>query len=96
MPVQKPEEKFEILFKAEKFFEAHEFLEEFWMQSAGTEKKLYQGLIQIAVALHHLKYGNLNGAQTCYKRAKQKLTQLPKKKQIYAQKFLKFYEENLK
>ena len=37
-----------------RFFEAHEELEEFWMEADGDEKVLLQGLIQVAAGLHRL------------------------------------------
>jgi hypothetical protein len=52
------------LFAAELFFEVHEVLEEAWLALAGAERQLVQGLIQIAVGLHHLGHGNARGART--------------------------------
>ena len=44
------------------FFEVHEVLEVQWVQETGVEKQFFQGLIQIAVAFHHLGNRNLRGA----------------------------------
>jgi uncharacterized protein len=44
------------------FFECHEVLEEAWLEAAGEQKKFLQGLIQVAVAFHHLGRKNLAGA----------------------------------
>ncbi|MBI2816935.1 MAG: DUF309 domain-containing protein [Acidobacteria bacterium] len=51
------------LFNRELFYECHEALEEAWLQGAGEQKLFLQGLIQIAVALHHLRRNNLIGAR---------------------------------
>ncbi len=50
------------LFNREMFFECHEALEEAWLQASGDQKTFLQGLIQVAVALHHLGRNNLTGA----------------------------------
>lgn len=50
------------LFNHRLFFEVHEVLEGQWSQAAGEEKQFLQGLIQIAVAFHHLENQNLRGA----------------------------------
>ncbi|MBI3896320.1 MAG: DUF309 domain-containing protein [Acidobacteria bacterium] len=51
------------LFNRQQFFDCHEVLEEVWLQVSGDEKKFLQGLIQVAVAFHHLRHGNLRGAR---------------------------------
>lgn len=50
------------LFNRELFFECHEALEAAWLQASGEQKTFLQGLIQVAVALHHLRRNNLVGA----------------------------------
>jgi hypothetical protein len=50
------------LFNSEKFFEAHEVLEELWLETKGTRKQFYQGLIQCAVAFAHWQRRNPRGA----------------------------------
>lgn len=52
------------LFKAGLFFEVHEVLEDAWAELAGDDRTLVQGLIQIAVGLHHLAHENVRGART--------------------------------
>jgi predicted metal-dependent hydrolase len=59
------------------FFEAHETWEDIWRASSGPEKKFLQGLIQIAVALHHHSTGNLRGAQSLLKRGCKNLDGCP-------------------
>ena len=51
------------LFNNQKFFACHEVLEEAWLEASGGEKTFLQGLIQIAVALHHLGNENRLGAR---------------------------------
>jgi uncharacterized protein len=66
------------LFNGAKFFEAHEILEEVWRAAPQAEKKPLQGLIQIAVAMHHCNRGNRAGARSLLKRAAGNLTGCPK------------------
>ncbi len=49
-------------FNAGEWFECHETLEELWAGSSGTDRDLYQGILQIAVALHHWRGGNFAGS----------------------------------
>ena len=44
------------------WFECHEILEELWVGEKGELRYFYQGLLQIAVALHHWRNGNFKGA----------------------------------
>jgi predicted metal-dependent hydrolase len=48
------------------FFEAHEVWEDVWKDYQGPSRKFYQGLIQVAVALHHFGNGNIRGARKLY------------------------------
>ena len=48
------------------FFEAHEVWEELWADLQGDSRKFYQGLIQVAVCLHHFCNGNIRGARKLY------------------------------
>ena len=45
-------------FNHQEFYACHDTLEALWMEADEPEKKFYQGILQIAVALYHL--GNLN------------------------------------
>ena len=45
--------------------------------TSGAEKRFLQGLIQIAVALHHHSTGNLKGAQSLLKRGCKNLEGCP-------------------
>jgi predicted metal-dependent hydrolase len=57
------------------FFEAHEVWEELWSDVQGPSRRFYQGLIQVAVCLHHFGNGNLRGAQKLYHSSRGYLTQ---------------------
>lgn len=50
------------LFNGQLFFEVHEVLEDQWKQEEGEVRRFLQGLIQIAVAFHHLGNCNFRGA----------------------------------
>ena len=51
------------LFNAALFFECHEVLEQAWLEASGPQKMFLQGLIQVAVSLHHLRQENFVGAR---------------------------------
>ena len=51
------------LFHNGKYFESHEVLEKLWLRDRSESRDFYKGLIQLAAALHHLKQGNVNGAE---------------------------------
>jgi hypothetical protein len=65
------------LFNAGEFFECHEAWEEIWLKAEGVDRELLHALIQSAVALHHFQRGNLKGASSVYRRARNKLGTLP-------------------
>jgi len=44
------------------WYDCHETLEELWVGSEGEVRWFYQGILQIAVALHHWHNGNFGGA----------------------------------
>ena len=49
-------------FNSREWFECHETLEELWIGETGEVRDFYQGILQIAVALHHWRNGNYGGA----------------------------------
>ena len=53
-------------FNACDFFEAHESWEELWADHQGPSRRFYQGLIQVAVCLHHFGNGNTRGAKKLF------------------------------
>lgn len=48
-------------FNAGDWFACHETLEELWAGEQGDARHLYQGMLQVAVALHHWREGNFRG-----------------------------------
>lgn len=64
---------FTSAFDEGRFFEAHEILEAFWVGYRGDDRDFHRGLIQAAVALHHLSAGNTLGAMGVAARAKHNL-----------------------
>lgn len=49
-------------FNAAQWYECHETLELLWIPATGDLRNLYQGIIQLAIALHHWRNGNFSGA----------------------------------
>jgi hypothetical protein len=50
------------LFNAGEYYEAHEVIEHEWHAERGDVRRLYQGILQIGVGLHHTRSGNHRGA----------------------------------
>ena len=48
-------------FNRGEFFEQHETLETLWRAEPRPVRQLYQGILQIGVAFHHLRRGNYHG-----------------------------------
>ena len=63
------------LFNNEEFYECHEIIEGLWLATEDEYKDLYKGVIQAAVALYHLKRGNLSGARELYRTSSHYLNQ---------------------
>ena len=53
-------------FNACDFYEAHEVWEDLWADYQGPSRRFYQGLIQVAVCLHHFGNENTRGAVKLY------------------------------
>ena len=64
-------------FNAGRYFEAHEIWEDLWRITQGPLRLYYQGLVQAAVGLHHLRHGNLNGARAQLTKSVAKLAGYP-------------------
>lgn len=62
------------LFNRGEFYDAHEVWEDVWRAAPVTEKRFLQGLIQVAVALHHHSRGNLIGARSLLARGRKNLS----------------------
>lgn len=54
-------------FNHREWFECHETVEDLWIGEEGEVRDFYQGIIQIAVALHHWRNGNFGGAVSLLK-----------------------------
>jgi predicted metal-dependent hydrolase len=54
-------------FNNQEWFECHETVEDLWIGEEGEARDFYQGLIQVAVALHHWRNGNFGGAVSLLK-----------------------------
>ena len=61
------------LFNERRFFESHDVLEDVWRGLRGPARGFVQGLIQVAVAFHHLERGNRPGAVSVFTRALSRL-----------------------
>lgn len=64
-------------FNAGLYFECHDTLEDLWTGVRGPSRDFFQGLIQEAVAFHHLTRGNLAGAESLLQRALGRLEKYP-------------------
>ena len=65
------------LFNAGHYFDAHEVWEDAWHLVTGERRDFYQGLIQCAVALEHVRRGNPRGALMVLARARPRLEPYP-------------------
>ena len=54
------------LFNNGDWYPAHDAFEELWHENNGDERKILQGILQIAVAQVHLERGNRKGATILY------------------------------
>ncbi|MDW8099038.1 MAG: DUF309 domain-containing protein [Anaerolineae bacterium] len=67
------------LFNEGAYFECHEVLEEAWIAESRPCRVLYQGILQLAIALYHAENGNFHGAVKMLHRAVGKFRQLPER-----------------
>ncbi len=65
------------LFNDGEWFEAHESWEDIWHMASGPRKLFYQGLIQCAVTIEHMRRGNPRGVVTVFDSAMTKFQGLP-------------------
>ncbi len=49
-------------FNQRDFYACHDTLEAIWIESAETDKRFYQGILQVAVGCYHLTNHNWRGA----------------------------------
>lgn len=65
------------LWGEQRYFEAHECLEQVWHAAPPDDEDLWQGVIQVAVAAVHLQRGNPDGAIALFGRARERLERYP-------------------
>ena len=53
-------------FNSRQWYECHETLEDLWIGEEGEVRDFFQGVLQIAVALHHWRNGNYGGAVSLF------------------------------
>ena len=61
------------LMRAERWFDAHEALEDEWRDAPGPERDFLQGLVHVTVAWHHASRGNAPGASRQLVKANRRL-----------------------
>ena len=66
------EEGFDLM-RAERWFDAHEALEDEWREAPGPERDFLQGLVHVTVAWHHASRGNAPGASRQLAKATRRL-----------------------
>jgi predicted metal-dependent hydrolase len=66
-----------IAFNKGKYFEAHELLEEAWMEDQTSARDLYRAILQVAVGYYQVERGNYRGAMKMFMRLRQWLIPLP-------------------
>jgi predicted metal-dependent hydrolase len=64
------------LFNQGKFYEAHEPLEQAWMETDSPERDLCQGILQIGLAYYQISRGNYRGALKMFRRGHRNLASL--------------------
>lgn len=65
------------LFNAGEFYRQHDVFEKHWMEDQRPIRDLYQGVLQIGVAFHHIREGNYRGAVKMLRRGLPRLRSLP-------------------
>jgi predicted metal-dependent hydrolase len=61
------------LMRAERWFDAHEALEDEWREAPAGERDFLQGLVHVTVAWHHASKGNQPGASRQLEKATRRL-----------------------
>jgi len=65
-------------FNREYFFEAHDVIEELWMDAREqTQRDLFHGLVNIATGFYHYRMGNRNGMHSQLQKGVEKLSAVP-------------------
>jgi predicted metal-dependent hydrolase len=66
-----------VYFNRGEYFAAHEVWEDLWRDTAGPDRRFYQGLIQAAVAVYHAGNGNARGAQRLFHSGRRYMSAYP-------------------
>ena len=61
-----------LAFNERRFYDAHEYWEDLWVNHKLKDAKFIQGLIQLAVSYFHLFNQNLNGARSMMRKSRGK------------------------
>ena len=61
-----------LAFNEKRFYDAHEYWEDLWVNHKLKDAKFIQGLIQLAVSYFHLFNQNLNGARSMIRKSVRK------------------------
>lgn len=64
-------------FNRGEYWECHETLEALWVAEPREVRDLFQGILQVGVAFHHLKHNNYSGAIKMFRRGLPRLRNLP-------------------
>jgi len=59
------------------YFQAHDVLEDVWREVRDDRRPFYQGVVQVAIAMHHFSQSNLAGAQSVLAKAIRNLESYP-------------------
>ena len=65
------------LFNTQRYWHAHEALEEAWLKESGPVRHLYRGVLQAGVVYLHAQRGNYRGVIKVYKRCRRWLDPFP-------------------
>ncbi|MCA9961275.1 MAG: DUF309 domain-containing protein [Anaerolineales bacterium] len=65
------------LFNQGDYYQCHDDLEEIWRQDNAPGRELYQGILQVGIALYQIQRGNYRGAVKMLLRVRQWLAPLP-------------------
>ncbi len=65
------------LLNGERYYQAHDVLEEVWREVRDDSRPFYQGIVQIAIAMHHFSTGNLLGARSVLEKSRANLADYP-------------------
>lgn len=49
-------------FNAGDYYPCHDTIEAHWVREVGEQRVLYQGILQVGIAFHHIENGNWRGA----------------------------------